>query len=66
MATVRTTILVDEALLKQAQQIAKSKTTTGTITYALHELVRREALNRLADLMGTDPSFGETPRRRPE
>jgi hypothetical protein len=66
MSHTRTTVTIDDDLLKRAKMITKVEGIDAVITTALEQLVRHDALHRLADLLGTDPDFGEeTPRRRP-
>jgi Arc/MetJ family transcription regulator len=66
MSITRTTVLLDEELLKQTKHIAHVDTATAAITFAMTELVRKAALGRLADLIGTDEDpIQEVPRRRP-
>ncbi len=66
MSTTRTTVLLDDELIKRAKHIAKTDSTTEVITSALTQMVRRDALERLASLLGTDDSPVEVPpRRRP-
>ena len=65
MPNTRTTVVLDDDLLKQTKHIAKVDSTTDALTFAMRELVRRNALRRLASLLGTDDSFEAAPRRRP-
>ena len=67
MPKTRTTVILDDDLLRQAKVISKTGSATGAITYALQQMVRRDALNRLAAILGTsdEPMVDPTPRRRP-
>jgi hypothetical protein len=64
MGKIRTTVVLDEDLLKKAKAIAQTDQTNTTITHILEDYVRRASLKKLAGLLGTDPEFGTTPRRR--
>ncbi len=66
MSQTRTTVVLDDDLIKRAKVIAKVDSTTAAITAALEQMVRKAALDRLAELVGSDPDFGDAPpRRRP-
>lgn len=65
---MRTTLDLDEDLLKSAMSAVRNtmKTTTKTavIEQGLRELVARAARERLASLYGSDPTAKAPPRRR--
>jgi Arc/MetJ family transcription regulator len=61
----RTTLNLDEELLRRAREYAGIQEKTALIHAALRELVARESAKRLAALGGSMPQF-EPGRRRPE
>ncbi len=61
---MRTTIAVDDALLKDAKEMSGLKKTGPLIRAALEALIQREAALRLARLGGTEPQLEDIPRRR--
>jgi Arc/MetJ family transcription regulator len=61
---MRTTIALDEELIRQAQQYTGIKEKAALIKLALTQLVQREAARRLAALGGTMPDLKPIPRRR--
>lgn len=66
MSQTRTTVTIDEALLKQVKSITKTDSATAAIAAAFEQLVRLDALNHIADLLGTDDEpMQAPPRRRP-
>jgi Arc/MetJ family transcription regulator len=60
---MRTTINLDEELIKEAQRLTGTKERTALIHDALRALIAREAARRLARLQGTDRRAA-VPRRR--
>ena len=60
---MRTTLNLDDELVRQAQEYAGIREKTALIHEALRHLIAREAGKRLARLGGTMPDF-ELPRRR--
>ena len=62
----RTTVILDDDLLKRAKEIGKTDSTTEAITFAMRELVRAQSRKKLADLLGSDATFESATRRRPE
>jgi Arc/MetJ family transcription regulator len=64
MPTTRTTVILDEDLLKRTKLIAGTDSTTEAVKFAMDKLVRQDARSRLGDLLGTDDTFGTTSRRR--
>jgi Arc/MetJ family transcription regulator len=62
---VRTTVLLDEALVAQARAVCGATTNSSAIEQGLKELVRKASLRRLAALGGADPKAKAAPRRRP-
>ncbi|MCP9793493.1 type II toxin-antitoxin system VapB family antitoxin [Vulcanococcus limneticus Candia 3F8] len=61
---MRTTLNLDDELLRQAQQLSGISERTQLIREALKALVQRESARRLAALGGPEPLLGATPRRR--
>ena len=52
---MRTTVDIDEKLLKEAWSLVKPKSKRELIDTSLQELVRREHLKRLASRLGRTP-----------
>lgn len=63
---MRTTIALDDDLIRQAEQYTGIKEKAALVREALTRLVRNEAARRLAALGGTDPTATAAPRRRAE
>jgi Arc/MetJ family transcription regulator len=63
---MRTTIVLDDELVKQAQHYTGITEKAALVREALTRLVRNEAARRLAALGGSDPAADAAPRRRPE
>ncbi len=61
---MRTTIALDDDLLKQAEQYTGITEKAALVREALIRLVRNEAARRLAALGGGDPKAKAAPRRR--
>jgi Arc/MetJ family transcription regulator len=61
---MRTTLDLDEDLLKKAMSATKSPTKTAVIEQGLRELIARAAREHLASLYGSDRSAKAPPRRR--
>jgi Arc/MetJ family transcription regulator len=49
----RTTLVLDEVLLKEAQRISGERTYSATVARALDELVRRAKARRILELEGS-------------
>jgi Arc/MetJ family transcription regulator len=60
---MRTTVTLDDDLLKDAAELTGIKERSQLIHAALTALIQREAARRLALLGGTDPN-AKLPRRR--
>ena len=60
---MRTTVTIDDALLKAASIAAGTSERSTVLNEALRALVERDAARRLARLGGSD-SHAQTPRRR--
>jgi Arc/MetJ family transcription regulator len=61
---MRTTIALDDELLRKAQEYTGVKEKTALVREALTALVQREAARRLAAIGGSVPEFPDIPRRR--
>ena len=61
---MRTTIALDDDLIRQAEQYTGIKEKAALVREALTQLVQREAARRLAALGGTMPDLQPIPRRR--
>ncbi len=61
---MRTTIALDDELVRKAQEYTGVKEKTALVREALTALVQREAARRLAAMGGSVPDFPEIPRRR--
>jgi Arc/MetJ family transcription regulator len=62
---MRTTIALDDDLLRIAQEYTGVEERTALIREALKALIERESARRLAALGGTMPGLKNIPRRRP-
>ncbi|HEX4562107.1 MAG TPA: type II toxin-antitoxin system VapB family antitoxin [Gemmatimonadales bacterium] len=62
---MRTTLILDDALLEQARELSGIQEKTALVRAGLEALIAREAARRLAALGGTMPGLTLTPRRRP-
>ena len=62
---MRTTLNLDEQLLKEAQRITGMKERTALIHAGLRALIERESARRLAKLGGSEPDLSPVRRRRP-
>ena len=62
---MRTTVTLDEELLRVAQQLTGMTERSSLLRLALVALVERESARRLARLGGTEPQLEDIPRRRP-
>lgn len=60
----RTTVTVEDDLMRKAQAYTGVKEKSALIREALSQLVQREAARRLAALGGTMPELQRIPRRR--
>jgi Arc/MetJ family transcription regulator len=62
---MRTTVTLDDELLKEAAEYTGVKERATHIRMGLEARVQREAARRLARLGGSDPNATAAPRRRP-
>ena len=63
---MRTTLHIDDNLLKKASQLTGIKEKTALVRLGLEALIAAESAKRLAKLGGTEKQLKEIPRRRPE
>jgi Arc/MetJ family transcription regulator len=63
---MRTTITLDDKLVRTAQEYTGIGEKTALIREALKSLIERESSRRLAALGGTMPELEDIPRRRVE
>jgi Arc/MetJ family transcription regulator len=61
---MRTTIVLDDDLLLEAQRLTGTTEKTALVREALGALIERESARRLARLGGTEPALADVPRRR--
>lgn len=62
---MRTTLNLDEDLLREAQRLSGLKEKTSVLHAGLEALIARESARRLAALGGTEKTLRPIPRRRP-
>jgi Arc/MetJ family transcription regulator len=63
---MRTTVALDDDLLRTAQEFTGVSEKATLIREALKALIERESARRLAALGGTMPKLKRIPRRRPK
>jgi Arc/MetJ family transcription regulator len=63
---MRTTITLDDELIRTAQEYTGVAEKTALIREALKSLIQREAARRLAAMGGSSPEMMDIPRRRME
>lgn len=61
---MRTTLNIDEEILKKASQLTGIKEKTALVKLGLEALIARESSKRLAKLGGTEKDLRSIPRRR--
>ena len=61
---MRTTLNIEDALLKKASQLTGIKEKTYLIKLGLEALISRESSQRLAKLGGTEKGLQSIPRRK--
>lgn len=61
---MRTTINLDDALVREAQRLTGMTERTAVIHEGLRALIERESARRLARLGGSEPALARPPRRR--
>ena len=62
--TMRTTLVLDDDLLAEAQRLTGVKEKTLLVRAGLAALIERESARRLARLGGSEPELTAIPRRR--
>lgn len=62
---MRTTLIIDDDLLKRARELTGVQEKTALVEEGLKALIAREAGKRLAALGGSQPKVSDIPRRRP-
>ena len=62
---MRTTLNIDDQILKRAADITGVKEKTSLVRMGLEALVSLESGKRLASLGGTERNLSSIPRRRP-
>lgn len=62
---MRTTLNIDDQLLRQAARLTGVDEKTSLVRMGLEALIARESARRLARLGGSDPKARPAPRRRP-
>ncbi len=62
---MKTTLILDDALMKRALELSGLKEKTAAVHAGLEALIARESARRLAQLGGTMPDLKLAPRRRP-
>ena len=63
---MRTTLILDDALIEKARALTGLKEKTALVHKGLETLIARESARRLAALGGTEPALRPAPRRRPK
>lgn len=61
---MKTTLNIDEKLLREAMAVSRVKTKTDAVELGLRELIRRHKFEQLASLGGTLKGRLRAPRRR--
>ncbi len=61
---MRTRISIDDALLKQAQELTGIQEKTALVKLGLEALITRESARKLAVLKGSQKQLKNIPRRR--
>lgn len=63
---MRTTVVLDDDLLAEAQRLTGMKEKTALVREGLTALIERESARRLARLGASEPDLGPVARRRPD
>ncbi len=61
---MRTTLALDDDLVKEAQRLTGTTEKTALVRQALRALIERESAKRLAQLAGSEPDAKPVPRRQ--
>ena len=62
---MRTTLLIDDVLLRRATELSGLHTKTDVVKAGLEALIAREGARRLAALGGSQPQLRSIRRRKP-
>lgn len=62
---MRTTLILDDELLSEAQRLTGLRQKTAVVHAGLEALIARESARRLTALGGSEPNLKAIPRRRP-
>jgi len=62
---MRTTLNIDDKILKKASRLTGVNEKTSLVRLGLEALIARESSKRLARLSGTENNLRSIPRRRP-
>ena len=65
-SAVKTTVTVDRALLKRAEELTGIADGASLVSEGLRALIERESARKLARLGGSQPQLNPIPRRRSE
>ena len=61
---MRTTLALDDDLVREAQRLTGTREKSALVRQALRALIERESARRLAQLAGSEPALSAIPRRR--
>jgi Arc/MetJ family transcription regulator len=61
---MRTTLIIDDDLIKRAEKLTGVSEKTALVRMGLNALIARESARRLAELGGTEPKLSRIRRRR--
>lgn len=61
---MRTTLALDDELVREAQRLTGTTEKTALVRQALRALIERESARRLAQLAGSEPEAEPAPRRQ--
>lgn len=61
---MRTTLALDDDLVREAQRLTGTSEKSALVRQALRALIERESAQRLARLGGSEPALSPIPRRR--
>ena len=64
MMHMRTTLNIDDSLLRNAERLTGVKEKTSLVRLGLEALIAKESARRLANLGGTEKRLRSVPRRR--
>lgn len=61
---MKTTLYIDDSLLRQAMEVSRLKTKTEVVALGLQEIIRKHKLAELARMRGSLPRMRSVRRRR--